>query len=505
MFSGKKRKLGSLYNPDPLSFLQKRNLLPWLIPAGLIILNFVLKIIYLGRQDIAMDEPFTIFYSQAGFPTLFRMLKTENNPPLFFLLVHFWIRIFGISAFSVRFLPFLFSTLTAPVIYMTGKRFFSLQSGIVASLVFTFSNYQLGFSHEARVYSLFALLTCISMYFFFSLIQNPEKRSSIYFLIITNVLLIYSHFFGFFMIGVQILSCLIFPDLKKAVKACLKAQIITLILYLPYFPVLFSRFHASTGGTWVPPPLISDLYTMIWRFCNVPVVTVFFLLLLLAALMKYLVRRDPLKNISPFQKVLLVWFLVPYLAIFLFSFKLPMFLDRYLIFVSCAFYMLVGQAIVYISGSRRMLSYILSAIAAGGMLLTFHPNLDNHRRPKKVAEIIHDLKMKGTPVLICPEWLDLGFTYYYNPGYFRDYGNILMDLQNELIFPVNHPEQIPKNIIASSTSVILLEEWPEIVDKNNDVLNYISARFPVCRIIKIPEAFRIYYFSTSVQHKFLRK
>lgn len=495
MFSGKKRKLGNQYNPDPLRVFEKRNLLLWLIPVGLIILNFVLKIMYLGRQDIAMDEPFTIYYAQAGFSSLFEMLKTENNPPLFFLLIHLWIRIFGISAFSVRFLPFLFSTLTAPLIYLTGKRFFSLRSGIFASLVFTFSNYQLGFSHEARVYSLFALLTCISMYFFLSLIQNPGKRSSIYLLIITNILIIYSHFFGFFVIGVQMLSCLIFPDLKKALKGCLKAQIITLILYLPYFPVLFSRFHASSGGTWVPPPLISDLYTMIWRFSNVPVVTVLFLLFFLAALMKYLIRRDPLKNISPFQKVLLVWFLVPYLAIFLFSFKIPMFLDRYLIFVSCAFYMLVGQAVVYISGSRKKLYYIFSAIAVVGMLLTFHPNLDNHRRPKKVAEIIHDLKMKETPVLICPEWLDLGFTYYYNHEYFKDCGNILTDLQNELIFPVNHPDQIPKNIIASSTSVILLEEWPEVVDKNNEVLNYISARFPVCRIIKIPETFKIYYFS----------
>jgi len=496
MFSGRKLKTGNHYNPASLSFFEKRTLNPLLIPVGLILLNFILKILFLGRRDIAMDEPFTIFYAQAGFPALFEMLKTENNPPLFFVLLHFWIKVFGISAFSVRFLPFLFSVLTAPVIYLTGKRYFSEGSGILASLIFTFSNYQLAFSHEARVYPLFALLTCISMYFFLSLLKKPERKSSFYLLILANVLLIYSHFFGFFVIVLQILSCLVFEDTRKAAKVCLQAQLITLFFYLPYFPVFFSRFFASSGGTWVPPPVISDLYTMVWRFSNVPVVTVFFLGMMTAAMVKYIVeRRNHVASLSSFQKVLLVWFFFPYLATFLISYRIPMFLDRYLIFTSIAFYLLVGQTIVYTSASHKIIFYLLSITAVGGMLLTFNPNMDNHRRLKKVVEVIQDLKHKETPVVICPEWVNLGFTYYYNPEYFRDCRNLRQDLQKESIFPVNHPDEIPQGIMEKATSVILLEEWPEVVDKNNEVLKKISAGYRECREIKIPEAYKVYYFS----------
>jgi hypothetical protein len=128
------------------------------------------------------------------------------------------------------------------------------------------------------------------------------------------------------------------------------------------------------------------------------------------------------------------------------------------------------------------------------MLLTFHPNLDNHRRLKKVVEIVQILKDKDTPVIICPEWFDLGFTYYYNQKYFRDYGNLRLDLQHELIFPVNHPEQISKNIIDRSASLILVEEWPEVADKNNEVLKKISDKFSFSRGMNLPETYKIYYF-----------
>jgi mannosyltransferase len=496
MFSGRKPRTGSQYNPYSVSIFTKKTLAPWLIPVGLIFLNFILKIIFLGRRDIAIDEPFMIFYSQAGFPALFEMLKTENNPPLFFVLLHFWIKVFGISALSVRFLPFLFSTLTAPVIFITGKRFFSVRSGILASLIFTFSNYHLAFSHEARVYPLFALLTCLSMYSFFSLVQNPERKPSLYLLILANVLLIYSHFFGFFVIGIQLLSCLIFQDIRKVTKVCLQSQMITLFFYLPYFPIFFSRFFASSSGTWVPPPVFSDLYTMVWRFSNVPVVTVFFLVILTAAVMKYIMKwRNFSALLSPFQKILLLWFFFPYLAIFLLSYKIPMFLDRYLVFTSVAFYFLIAQAIIYTLGSRKIIFYIFSVLAIGGMLLTFNPNIDNHRRLKRVIEVIHDLKQKETPILICPEWLDLGFTYYYNPEYFKDFGNLKQKLQKEFIFPVNHADQVPSGILEKSTSVILLEEWPEVVDKNNEVLKNISDRYTTCTVINIPETYKVYYFS----------
>jgi hypothetical protein len=78
----------------------------FLFPAVLVLLNFCLKGIFIHSGDISGDEPFTIYYSQVDFGTLLEMLKTENNPPFFFLLMHFWINFSVFLPFQSDFYPY---------------------------------------------------------------------------------------------------------------------------------------------------------------------------------------------------------------------------------------------------------------------------------------------------------------------------------------------------------------------------------------------------------------
>jgi len=339
------------------------------------------------------------------------------------------------------------------------------------------------------------LLTCISMYFFMALVRNPKSKKIFWFLILANVLIIYSHFFGFFVILVQLLSCFFFSDVRKIRRNYLVAQIITLAFYLPYITVLFGRFMASAGGTWVPTPVISDLYTMIWRFSNAPVVTVLFIVTLVVGLINYYFKRQrSTEPSSSFLRVLLVWFFFPYLFMFAISFIIPMFLDRYLVFVSIAFYLLVAESIV-LACSRKILFYALSLVALGSMLITFNPNVDNLRHMREVVTKVKRLKHDEIPVFICPQWLDLGFTYYYNRDFFMDYKNITAHLNKDQIFPVNNADKISSVITAKTTNVILFEEWAEIADKENTILKLLSEKFATHREFKVPESYTIYYFS----------
>lgn len=476
--------------------LSNPSLKEFIFPALLVLLNFFLKSIFISSGDISGDEPFTIYYSQVDFGTLFAMLKTENNPPFFFLLLHFWIKLFGITAISVRFLPLLFSTVTVLFIYKTGLKFFNLRVAIVTSLLFTFSSYQIFFAHEARVYSLFALLTSISMYSFLSLLNDKANRKYSILLVLCNTLLIYSHFFGFFVLLIQLLSVLTIKDVRKTIlKKYLIISGITVMLYLPYLKLLTTRLAASAKGTWISAPHFEDLYNNLWKFSNAPVNTVIYFLLLLAAIILAAIQKNKSSGIpTTNSKVIMIWFIVPYLLIFGLSFITPMFLDRYLIFISLGYYFSIALAINYL-GRWKWMFYMLSTITVLLMVITCNPKSDSNRNTSEMVDAIKQLKKENTVVYLCPDWIDLGFVYYYNRDYFKDYKHTRNKLNAEKIFPINNSDQVTDSLISNSESAVYLDGWSELVDKNNKIFEKLHASFKNVETNESFHGFIIYHFT----------
>ncbi len=467
----------------------------WLPTAGLLIAT-VLRFLFLASNDVAMDEPFTVFFAQADLHTLFGMLPQENNPPLFFLLMHGWVGWFGISPFSVRFLSCVFSILTAFMLFKTGKAFYSPQTGFFAAALFTLSDYHQLFAHEARVYALFALLTVVSMYLFLALAASPARKRYLFLLAITNMLLIYAHFFGFFIFLIQGLSVLIIPEYRRTIlKSYLGSVSLTLLSYIPYFPIFFARFfQASGGGTWVQPPVISDLYTMVWRYLNAPVVTVAVLGILAAALVKFILGiskgKTGWKNRNT---VLVIWFFVPFLSMFLVSFKIPMFLDRYTVFISAGFYLLVSVALNSLCRGTKP-AWILMTVFILMMAVTFHPGVDNKRRLSDAVNFISGNKTQRTSVIICPQWLEYGFAYHYSQPVFRDYKHLRTLLNREGIYPANDLSLLDTVKLRNSEQVLLFEEWSSVADPGQTLFKYLDREFRFKKTTLFYENFKVHQY-----------
>ena len=93
----------------------------WIV-MGLMLVHFIVCFLYIDSFPIALDEPFSIFHSQKSLPDLWEVFKNENNPPLHFILLHFWIKWFGTTAMAVRSLSLVFSVLTIPALFKLGKK-----------------------------------------------------------------------------------------------------------------------------------------------------------------------------------------------------------------------------------------------------------------------------------------------------------------------------------------------------------------------------------------------
>ena len=455
-----------------------------------------MKIVYLDFGCISGDEPFTIFYAQQDLTDLLSMFKNENNPPLHFVLLHFWIKLFGLSPFSTRFLSLLFSSATVLFIYKLAKKSFNIRVAIIASMLFTFSNYHIFFAHETRVYPLFALLTTVSMYAFLSLIKDKKNKKYFFLLAISNVLLIYSHFFGFFVFVIQGLSILSINYLRtNFLKEYSLVILITILFYIPYLNIFFTRFSSSTGGSWVSPPSFESLYNNLWAFSNEPVNTVVFLLTLVTALAFVFFKKTRTVDYNPsHSKVVLIWFLFPYLFIFSISYLIPMFLDRYLVFISIGYYLTLAIAIDYISSSKWVF-YPLSIIITGMMIFTCDIKSGPDKPLKEMVNLIKQSKDANTAVYLCPSWINLGFAYHYNIEYFKDYKQLNTKLNSDNVFSIYNEKGINDSILTQKSNIIYLDSWSELVDPEGLIKKKFSKDFQVIRTDKSFDGMIKYDFS----------
>jgi 4-amino-4-deoxy-L-arabinose transferase-like glycosyltransferase len=476
----------------------KTKYLALLIPVFLFALNFIFKIIYLDSRDIANDEPFTIFWAQASLGDIFKMLPTENNPPFHFFLIHFWIKLFGISAFSVRFPSLLFSSFTAVIIFLIGKRFYSVFTGVSAALIFTLSTMHVYFSHEARVYPLFALLTAISLYIFLIIFEKPEKKRLYVFLFLTNLILIYYHYFGFFVLLIEVVSTLITKQRRQLILPMLMVMVCLALSYLPVIYIFLQRFSVSTSaGTWVKAPGLGQFYGFLNLFINNRVnMLVLILILSIGGVFLYIRKqiKFAMKDIMKERTIIIfLWFFIPYIIMFIASFKAPMFIDRYILYTSIPFYLFITILINSIF-QNSFYKTIAASIFIISLLFTFNMNPDNFRRMKELITLTKELKTDNTVILLAPGYADLGFTYHYNTDYFKDYANYRQHLNDDNIYPVYSLDEAKNELIKPAASCIYIQAGTEFQDPQNTIYNYLSSKFKTVKHFKVFQIYLVHKF-----------
>jgi len=469
----------------------------WLILSGLIVLNLIVKLIFVTYPDIGGDEPFSLFYANADISEYLAIIQSENNPPFYIFLLKIWVKIFGISPLSVRMLSVIFSSLSAGIIFQLGRKYFSFRIGLLTALLFTFASYHMEFAHQARVYALFGFLTMASMYAYLRLVVDKRNRNA-YYLVFFNILLIYSHFFGVFVLLIQFLSALFIKEIRSSkMKVLVIGWIITFASFLPYITITLFRFSNSVAGTWQAKAELTDLYNNLWNFSNQPVNTIIFLSILLTAFILYILKKR--KPVSTQVKIILIWFFVPYFLMFFASFYVPMFLYRYLIFISFGYYFLISISLASITTNKVFT--VISALLIGMMIFTCNFKAGNNLPDKKIVESIKNAKGKNTAVLLCPQWHYLLFSYHYDITIFKDSRHIISRLEDEHVYPLfNLTEDAIRNIEERDT-IIYLDAWDELTDSELSIQNYLDKNLELIRTPDVYNGIRVSYYRNYKKQK----
>jgi uncharacterized membrane protein len=240
------------------AFVKKHHLSTLLL---IIAFGLILRLYDLGTESIWLDEGYSIHVSKLDF---FQLLKLEDDfPPLYYLLLHGWIKLFGDSEFSVRFPSLIFGVLSIGALYQVGTLLFDIKRGLIAGFLLAVSSFHIHYCQEARPYSLMVFLALCSMYGFIKCNKQWQWTSAAGY-VLSSTLLIYSHVIGLFLLAAQnlyFLTQFLFcrNELNLRLKQWVVMQCVVGLLFLPWLPIFITQLAYDRPSAWLTVPGINDI------------------------------------------------------------------------------------------------------------------------------------------------------------------------------------------------------------------------------------------------------
>lgn len=398
----------------------------------IIIIGAYMRFYHINKESIWLDEGYTIHISAniIDFLSSKEKLKTgyfETTPPLYFIVMHYWIKLFGTSEQSIRIPSAIAGIISLYLIYLLGKSLYDRKTGVIAALLLSISTYHvINVCQEARAYAFLNLFTLLSSYFLWKAMENGTIRNVILYTVF-SILLIYTHYYSVFIILAQnIYILIILAFYRQSMKSdylnwkrwiiCLGAIFLS---FYPWLGFLIGQVLARKGTLWYEVPSLADIYQSLLIFANLSLpILIMGCVLAVMAIRPVMMNRDKkkksdraiLRNISwkdtlweNRQFILLsIWFLSVMFVPFFFSIVIfPFYNFRYVIPASLSFYILMACGITSIR-NRYAVTIILIIIIA----LSIRSVIPFYRYPakeqwKEAVSSIENAAEPGDLVLIC--------------------------------------------------------------------------------------------------------
>ncbi len=225
--------------------------------------------VFLGITGyLNVDDLCSIQFALAGDTIVSKLhLIIQNDPtnvPLFYILLSFWLRLFGFYPNTIRILPEILAGAFIVVAGLSGQKILNRKMGILMAVLAGSSIQLIYAGYQIRSYSL--LMLCSALVFY---VWLCKKTNRIFLFFMTGALLLvsFSHFFGVLVcaaLGSWDLICCLF---KVKSKKRLLPYIGYAVLFAPYLIISYLNAKEKWGVFWPPVPGYMDFCKMLESLC----------------------------------------------------------------------------------------------------------------------------------------------------------------------------------------------------------------------------------------------
>lgn len=239
--------------------------------AAVCLVYISLRLWNLTDSCLWFDEIFGVHAAEMDWRNLFWFVARDLiHPPLFYVLLKIWLSIGGESLLWLRLFPVLFSVLAVfPFLKLCGELNLNFDSRrkfrtiSLALLFFAVNGSLIKYAQEVRMYSLLLCAAVFSLWLFARFVNTGERFPA---LLVVNLLLVYTHYFGWFIVAAEILAIIVLAGhhLKK-IWAMFG------FVFLGFTPWIYlvwqaSKINADVGQNigWMTKPSLSAIFKFVF-------------------------------------------------------------------------------------------------------------------------------------------------------------------------------------------------------------------------------------------------
>ncbi|MGA2529363.1 MAG: hypothetical protein ABSG36_09405 [Acidimicrobiales bacterium] len=266
-----------------------------LVAAGLV-LAFSVVLRFWTPSPMWLDEALTVNIARAPLHEIPALLRHDGAPPLYYFMLHFWMKLFGTSDLGARSLSGVIGVLTLPAVwaagYCVGSKAWRTdttapakranpapQAGgcrdesrdsagrIVAwtvTLLVATSPFALYYDTEARMYSLVILLSALGVLAYVAILRRPTALNGLALAVVTCALE-YSHYWALYLVAVVAVGTVVFARPGTHARSC-RVALVSLAAgtaaFGPWVPTFWYQLH-HTGTPWAAP---ADFTALVFTF-----------------------------------------------------------------------------------------------------------------------------------------------------------------------------------------------------------------------------------------------
>ncbi|MDP3046727.1 MAG: glycosyltransferase family 39 protein [Chloroflexota bacterium] len=420
----------------------------------IVALGFALRVHHLASQSLWYDEAFSVYLAGMGLGDIIARTAADIHPPLYYFLLHGWMLAVGSSEFALRFLSLIFGVLTVPLFFQVSRRllrFLSVDAappaGIIAAAMAAIAPFYVWYSQEGRMYTLLTFLGALSSLLLLRLLAGDVRRPRLELVIwvAVSVAAVYTHFYGFFLLGFQLLYVLwrVSTDLgsRLAGRDIVLAAAAVVAAYLPWLGITFARFGADASyweGVLDPAELLTKTFLAFAAGLTATTSEQGAIVLGYSVLLAFglvtgvwvAVGRPRERRRGDAVIFPLVYLITPIVLLYLVSFDRPKFDPRYLMLASPGFYLLAALGLEHLasqglsSPSRSLRGLARSLLAAGIVFVVWAaaiPLQHNYANEvlarddfRSVAGWVRDRIQPDEAIILCSGHMFPAFEYYFS-------------------------------------------------------------------------------------------